>query len=639
MKFMQKYKILIFFLALSMGCYCENDRIDLIVKNIPDSLIKNANAVIRFSTTVFEYKTPISGIEKHEKAITVLDLKGKDLADFHYSGDKFRELKSFSGKLYDANGVFLRKFKQSDVLSTEWSSSLASDARRYFLECETPTIPFTIVYDYEINWKNGTLVFPAFYPQYAHNLSVEKATHTLILPSEVEFRSKAINIASKPVKTTLKGISTYEWNVGNLPAIEKQSYDPDLDIFVPLLYLCPKNFVYDGVPGAISDWESMGKWENNLLKGRDILTDETKKKIIDLTKDAKSDREKVHILYDYLGETTRYVNISLGIGGYQPMPSAEVAKTGFGDCKALSNYMKAMLAIVGIHSNYTGIQLDETDKTLYKDYANFNQMDHIILQVPLPKDTLWLECTNPRVPFGFVHNGISGHDALVDTELGGKIERLPDYPDSLNIEKNNVSIVLNQDGSAHATMKKTCNVKIYDNYDWFPFAKFSKQADDLREDINLPSVTIDKIQVAETKSSLPSLGINYSWTTPLYGTKTGNRLFVPINPFRSINSNLKKNNRLHDIKISAGYKDIDSIFIPIPEGFDIETMPSSNTMKTSYGYFESKIQLVDKGILVQQILFIPSGEYKRSTYPDFVAFFEKISSSYRSKIIFKKRVS
>jgi hypothetical protein len=266
-------------------------------------------------------------------------------------------------------------------------------------------------------------------------------------------------------------------------------------------------------------------------------------------------------------------------------------------------------------------------------------MNHIILQVPLPKDTLWLECTNPRVPFGFVHNGISGHDALVDTEQGGKIECLPDYPDSLNIEKNNVSIVLNEDGSAHAIMKKTCNVKIYDNYNWFPLAKFSREADDLREDIDLPSVTIDKIQVTDIKSSLPSLGINYTWSTPLYGTKTGNRLFVPINPFRSVNANLKRNSRLHDIKILAGYKDIDSIFISIPEGFDIETMPSSNNMKTSYGYFESKIQLVDKGILIQQILFIPSGEYKRSTYPDFLSFFERISSSYKSKIIFKRRVS
>ena len=636
---MQKYRVLIFFLVLSMGCYCENNRIDLNVKNIPDSLKINANAVIRFSTTVFDYKSSTSGIEKDTKAITVFELKGKDLADFHYSGDKFRELRSFSGKLYDANGVLLRKFKISDVLSTEWSSSLASDARHYYFDCETPAFPFTIVYEYEINWKNGILVFPAFYPQYAHNLSVERATHTLILPSVVEFRSKAFNIASKPVKTTLKETSTYEWNVSNLRAIENESYDPYLDIFVPLLYLCPTDFVYDGVPGAISDWESMGKWENNLLKGRNLLPEETRKKIIELTKDAKSEREKVHILYDYLGETTRYVNISLGIGGYQPMPSSEVAKTGFGDCKALSNYMMAMLEVVGIHSNFTEIRLDETDKTLYKDYANFNQMNHIILQVPLPKDTLWLECTNPRVPFGFVHNGISGHDALVDTEQGGKIECLPDYPDSLNIEKNNVSIVLNEDGSAHAIMKKTCNVKIYDNYNWFPLAKFSRQADDLREDIDLPSVTIDKIQVTDIKSSLPSLGINYTWSTPLYGTKTGNRLFVPINPFRSVNANLKRNSRLHDIKILAGYKDIDSIFISIPEGFDIETMPSSNNMKTSYGYFESKIQLVDKGILIQQILFIPSGEYKRSTYPDFLSFFERISSSYKSKIIFKRRVS
>jgi len=66
---------------------------------------KNAYGVIRFSTTEFEYKSATLGVEKCTKAITILDKKGKDMADFHYSGDRFRELKDFSGKLYDANGI------------------------------------------------------------------------------------------------------------------------------------------------------------------------------------------------------------------------------------------------------------------------------------------------------------------------------------------------------------------------------------------------------------------------------------------------------------------------------------------------------------------------------------------------------
>ena len=636
---MPKFKILICLLFISAGCFSANDRSDLAVKSIPDSLKKNAYAVIRFSNTGFDYKSEISGTEKHSIAITVLEKKGKDLSDFKCYGDKFTELKSFSGILYDADGKLLRKFKMSDVRSTEYSSELASDAKSYYFECETPSFPFTVHYEYELSCKKGILAFPTFHPQTNWNLSVEKAVFSLILPSNVEFQSKAINMNAKPTEITEKGNIRYEWTVENLNAIEPEDFSPGIEVYAPELFTNPKSFIYDGVPGIITDWDAMGKWQYNLNRDRNILTDNTKAKILELTKDAKSDREKVKILYDYLGQTTRYVSIQLGIGGLQPIAAAEVCKTGFGDCKGLSNYMSAMLDVVGIPSNYTVIRLDKNRKILFHDYSNFYQTNHVILQVPLVKDTLWLECTNPREPFGFVHNSISGHDALVNTAQGGIIQRLPDYPDSLNIEKNCANLVLNPDGSAKVSMQKQCKVKIYDNYDWFPLAKSSEQADYLREEINLPNVIIGPVRVTEDKSPLPSLSIDYSWTTIMYGSKTGNRLFVPVNPFQTTYEWMKKKNRVHDMVINTGFKNIDSIYIPIPEGFEIESVPSSSSVSTDFGHFESSIQVKEKGILIQQSTFLPAGKYDVSLYPEFVAFFEKLSTAYRGKIIFRKQLN
>lgn len=125
----------------------------------------------------------------------------------------------------------------------------------------------------------------------------------------------------------------------------------------------------------------------SLLKIAMYLPSLAREKIKELVKDATNDREKVKILYDYLGQSTRYVSIQLGIGGYQPLFASEVFKTGFGDCKALSNYLKAMLSVVGIPSYYAGIKADGTEKRLYPDFPNFNQMNHVILQVPLAADT------------------------------------------------------------------------------------------------------------------------------------------------------------------------------------------------------------------------------------------------------------
>jgi len=348
---MQTIKVLFSLLLISVSCFSANNRPDLAVSSIPDSLKINSYAVVRFANTSFEYKSETNGIEKHSIAITVLEKKGKELADFRFPGDKFRELKSFSGTLYDAKGNFLRKFKLSDVGSTEYSSQLASDARHYYFDSETPSFPFTFLYEYEVSWKNGILIFPSFFPQNDYNLAVEKANYLLILPKTVEFIHKAMNIAAEPNKKINKEIISYEWKIEHLCALEPEDFEPDIITFAPLMLIRPNRFVYDNVAGSISDWESMGKWEYGLINNRDVLPDIFKSKIVELTANAKSDREKVKILYDYLGQTTRYVSIQLGIGGYQPMLASEVCKTGFGDCKALSNYMKAMLSVVGIPQN------------------------------------------------------------------------------------------------------------------------------------------------------------------------------------------------------------------------------------------------------------------------------------------------
>ncbi len=49
------------------------------------------------------------------------------------------------------------------------------------------------------------------------------------------------------------------------------------------------------------------------------------------------------------------VNVSIGIGGWQPMLPEEVRKKGYGHCKGLTNYMKTFIDAAGIKSYYSVI--------------------------------------------------------------------------------------------------------------------------------------------------------------------------------------------------------------------------------------------------------------------------------------------
>ncbi len=97
----------------------------------------------------------------------------------------------------------------------------------------------------------------------------------------------------------------------------------------------------DGHEGNLSSWKNFGEWYAALSKGSINLSDETKIFLQNLTKDSKTEKEKIKILYRYLQSNFRYVSIQLGIGGFKPFDANFVDQKKYGDCKALSNYMEA----------------------------------------------------------------------------------------------------------------------------------------------------------------------------------------------------------------------------------------------------------------------------------------------------------
>ena len=632
---MKKLFLLIF--IFSCGFIHANSR-NFAVSEIPDSLKENANAVVRFMNIDFEYRSERRAIERRSYAITVLNRDGQGAGSFVALGDQFRSLNSFSARLYDANGRFLRRFRMSDVRRTELSDGLADDAVRYFFNLETPSFPVTIHYEYEINWRNSVFFFPSFVPQPGFSLAVQTATYRLNIPADLRIRKRAFNAMPEiPQTTERRGQKTLTWQVENLRAIQQEIFAPEFRDLAPILFVLPESFIFDGVRGTITDWESFGKWAYSLFEGRNVLPQDFQNQIIEMTQDAPNDRERVRILYDFLGETTRYVSIQLGIGGYQPRSAADVLRTGFGDCKALAFFLKSMLEVIGIPSYYVVIRSDRRNKRLLYDFPSFFELNHAILQVPLENDTLWLESTNPNIPFGFIHNSIAGSDAIKITSTGGQFVRLPDYPDSLNVDKNVAKVKLNSDGSAEIASIKEFHVKRYNDNFGFNLLRTNEQIDRLRQGINLPNATIHSVRVTEDRSPLPSYRIEYDWQTPLYGTRTGNRLFLPVNPFRRQITWFARAERTHNIHIWEGFKDIDNIFISIPDDFEIESLPTQVYLSTAYGNFSSLVVPQNDGIKIKQSFYFPQGIHCVSEYAEIRAFIEQINVAYSGRIILRRR--
>ena len=628
------YPIFILFLIWSfMSVHAQ----DYHLKTINDSLVKNADAVVRYFESVFVQTDLNNATHKVTEIITVLKEDGKKHGYVVVFLDKFRDLKNFSGKVTDASGKVIKKIGKKDLTISAYSPHIASDDKYAHYEYQPSGYPYTVQYDYEVKIKNGIPHYPAFVPITNYNLSVEQAKYRIQVPSGINIRYKADRTPDdKPTKTTSGESIIYEWSAANIPAIERESYSPALHHIVPILLTAPNDFCMEGQCGNMSDWNHLGKWIEQLMIGRDAISPQLKEKIKALTVDATDEKEKVRRVFKYLQSTTRYVSIQLGIGGYQPMSVADVEKTGFGDCKALSNYMKSLLAAIGIKSLYTVISTDRVD--LYDDFASLGQMNHVILAVPQPSDTLWLECTNQVLPFNYAHSSIAGHQCLLITPEGGKISRVKKQYDIDNDKSRNITVLIDESGNGKAHIKADYRLHAYEEMMSFVHnMSREEQINSLTSSLQVPKAQISNLQIHSNDQEYPELQLAYDAQIERIANKTGNRLFIPFSLLQPAFAPINSIKRRQDMMIDGGIQRVDTLCITIPQGHQPESIPKSASVTSMFGDYSIDVQWKENTLLIIQHIFIRKGRYPASAIEEFKNFFKNMETEWNRRAVFLQK--
>ena len=607
----------------------------LILPLLYSSTIAQAQkAVVEESVIDIVCDAPDHAIQHFKEVTTILNEHGASQALFVCSCSKYDKLTSFKGQVTDGSGRIIKKLKESELKKTEYSTYFAIDDYKMYLDYTPPVYPVTITYEWTIESRDNLIEFPCFCPQSDYDISVKKATYSLKAPKSMAIRHALQNINNKVnIDESNKFTQLFTLEVNDLPMLKQEPYTRPLHERLPMAWFAPTDFVYYGTKGSLRNWNDYGKWEYSLIQGRDQLSDAERQELHQLTDGLKTDREKVEAIYHRLEKSTRYVAILLGIGGQQPAPAAEVSKSGFGDCKGLSNYMRAMLKEVGIPSHYTTIST--TNRHFLKDFASVGQMNHVILQVPLQNDTLWLECTNPQLPLGYVHEDIAGHDAIEISETGGRLVRLPVYPDSTNLMRTSVNISLKDNGAVDLKLSQEALNCQYE--DLIPLLKMDEKERQkmIQKIVYAPQSEVARLDIQEFGAKMT---IEAEIKSQKYASQTGQRLFVPICPLHRGYTVPKANaDRTEDVWRDMGYLDEDDITIAIPEGYEIEARPKDVQIEQPFGAFSFTMQVEEGKVHIKNRLLMKSGTFPKALFPQLSDFIRTISGIYNQKIVLKKK--
>ncbi len=631
MKLLLKFKILSLFALLCLGT-TRSQAQQYAAASIPDSLKADANAVLRYDYMHFEILSAKKTKTTVKYVITLLNDKTRE-NELVFSYDQYSEITKLAAKVYDAKGELVKEYGIKDFkdVAAFDGVSLYNDSRLKRLEINHRYYPYTIEYEYEKE-DNGTMSYPSFtFGRFfrGHELSMM----VLSIPEEMSFRSKLKNIELEPTVSTNRGVKKYTWLAKNIPAFKRERYMPVGDEVLPILILAPDELHVERYKGKTNNWAAFGKFMYDLNEGRDEISSKLSGKIKTLTAGAKTDREKIKILYKYLQENNRYVSVQLGIGGWQTFDAKYVEKNKYGDCKALSNFMKSMLKEIGIKSYTVLVDAGDKPRKIQADFS-VNAFNHAILHVP--EEDIWLECTSKNSPFNYLGSFTEGRDVLLITEEGGKLAKTPSLKIEENLLQNDAVITLLPSGAAKLENKETCTGEKHERYrreiaqsdleGWF------------HEEKDLPSFTIESLDLSYEEDE-PQAALAYTLQIPRYASKAGKRLFVPINCLNTFTENLPEDkDRLYPIQISLGSSNEDRISLQVPEGYEVESIPEKEIkLNTAFGSYTVNIQVENNQVNYERKLVLKSVDLPAARYNELRDFYKAITKADKMKLVLVKK--
>ena len=609
------------------------------VASIPAELKEKAHAVIRKSETIFTVKNLGEATEKNHRVITILDEQGLQYASMTLFYSKLEKVNNFEGVLYDSNGEKVKKVKKDDIHdgSAVGNGTLFGDNRYKYAEFKYAIFPFTVEFTTETTNKN-LLFYPMWFPQEdEENVAVEQSSLKIQMPANLPLRYKSINGLAEPTLENIAESKSYTWQVKNLQVYENELYSPKWTRYGKGVLTAPNEFEVEGFKGSMKTWKDLGEFDNILGKGRDVLPENVQQEVKQLVANISDPSLKVKKIYEYLQSKTRYISIQLGIGGWQPFEASYVAEKGYGDCKALSNYTKALLKSVGIESFYASIRGGSNERDIHPDFPS-QQFNHVIVCVPMKTDTIWLECTSQDNAFGYLSDFTSDRYALLSTPEGGKLVRTPVYKAKDNQQNRNIKVALAEDGNATVVAVTEYTGLLSDDYsDIKNLSSREEQQKHLYKRINIPSFEVSNFSIQDEKKRIPTATVKLDLNVRKCASKSGTRLFLTPNLMSAINTvppALDKP-RQTEVVLKMALTETDSVTYQLPKNATLEFKPEGIKFENRFGTYQSEFEVKDGSLLYIRKLVRNQGKFPPESYAELIEYYKKVSKADRTQVVLK----
>ena len=594
------------------------------------ALAEGAPVVVRSYDAEYDVDGPGRATTRVTLVATALAPAGREwVGEMSVVHGGFRDLRRFEGVLRDASGAVVRRLGRRDA-QDEALGSLYDDLRVRRATLYGDRYPFTVEWSYEVEHR-GVLGWPTWRPQ-PEGRPVEAARFTLLTPPSTAVRTRPRDVG-EPRLGPRDRKTERVWTVGQRAATTTEPFGPPSWEQLPELRLGTDRFEIGGAAGTLDSWRGLGQWYGSLAEGRQVLPPEAQREAAARLVGAGTDLEKARRLYRYLQETTRYVSVQLGLGGWQPYDAAYVFERRYGDCKALTNYMQALLAFAGIDSDPVLVEAGDDGTDLDPDFPD-NVFNHVILRLPMRTATLdagdavWLECTSSYASFGHLGSFTEGRPALLVADGASRIVQTPVSPPEANRTVRAAEVRLDARGGAEADIAWTLVGEPRADAIAALDGATEAQRTEVFSRVTGLSLALRSLDLSDLGTRPDRFTMAATVEIGLAARRAGTRLLVTTVPFASrVPSLPPADDRRQPLRLGSARADLDSVRFVAPPGYSVDRVPPSVEIESPAGRYRLDASVVGGALVVVRELVVAATELPAEAYVQTQAFFEAVAAA------------
>jgi hypothetical protein len=389
-------------------------------------------------------------------------------------------------------------------------------------------------------------------------------------------------------------------------------------------------------PAALQSWEEAGHAYHVLFSSQEKPETEIASRVDTLSTGQSDNLAKIDALYTYVSRKIRYVEVAIGIAGYQPHPAADVYKNQYGDCKDKANLLISMLNKIGLRG-YPALVGTRGDVEADPKAPTLATFDHMIVALPVPaslrsavekfpaydsrNQILWMDPTSEFDPLGQVPQMDQGVFALISYPDRGDLQRIPESPPEQNGSEFSVNVHLQSDGTGVAEVEAKYHGAT--NSDRHMFYRGRSQSEILkafeeRATRYVNQASFRQASISGTDDNRQQIAEKFSFAGNFATASSGDSWFfqplilsgiaVPEVPPRPRQLPLDVGTPFH---VKCDYR------LELPVGMRIERLPEKTSTKSEFGEMTIEYSMSGNVLVATQTVSFTQSRIPPDKYPDF----------------------